>query len=253
MGPSEILSKTCFIYVMFFAHGWVISFIWLEGPAGKRKGKKGQLGLWYKQLPKNKNVPFFMNNTYDLHSTEMQSISGEIESVKVTMTLVGESVKVRRKDLDLWLGDRRPLTWRSAKVAPFHHVDIHVCISGRCLGAYSCFNMLTNRLKVTERLKWRQAKVTAFFCQNVDMWPSSALNILSALNIVFLLVTNVKTVATYDSSTKYLEVSKVEPFLCCCHVDIHWFVLFDSWIANYFHFLAGWVVNVKKWWKKGKR
>ena len=28
-------------------------------------------------------------------------INGEIESVKVTMTLVGEGVKVRRKDLDL--------------------------------------------------------------------------------------------------------------------------------------------------------
>ena len=42
-----------------------------------------------------------MNNAYNLHSTEMQSISGEIESVKVTMTLVGEGVKVRRKDLDL--------------------------------------------------------------------------------------------------------------------------------------------------------
>ena len=126
----------------------------------------------------------------------MQSISGEIESVKVTMTLVGEGVKVRRKDLDLGLGlgDRRPLTWRSA----FPN---------------------TNRPKVTERRKC--SKVTAFFYQNMDMWPSSALNILSALNIVFLLVTNVKTVATYDSSTKYLEVSKVEPFLCCCHVDIY--------------------------------
>ena len=42
-----------------------------------------------------------MNNAYDLLPTEMQSISGEIESVKVTMTLVGEGVKVRRKDLDL--------------------------------------------------------------------------------------------------------------------------------------------------------
>ena len=75
----------------------------------------------------------------------MQSISGEIESVKVTMTLVGEGVKVRRKDLDLGLGlgDRRPLTWRSAKVAPFHHVDIHVCICGRCLRACSCDNMPT--------------------------------------------------------------------------------------------------------------
>ena len=73
-----------------------------------------------------------MNNAYDLLPTEMQSISGEIESVKVTMTLVGEGVKVRRKDLDLdlglGLGGRRPLTWRSAKVAPFHHVDIRVCI-----------------------------------------------------------------------------------------------------------------------------
>ena len=60
------------------------------------------------------------------------------------------------------------------------------------------------------------------------MWPSSALNILSALNIVFILVTNVKTVATYDSSTKYLEVSKVEPFLCCCHVDIHLHCRFED-------------------------
>ena len=108
-----------------------------------------------------------MNNAYDLHSTEKQSISGEIESVKVTMTLVGEGVKVRRKDLDLGLGlgDRRPLTWRSAKVAPFHHVDIHVCICGRCLGAYSRDNLANNtntntntnanRPKVTERLKCR--------------------------------------------------------------------------------------------------
>ena len=98
-------------------------------------------------------------------STEMQSISGEIENVKVTMTLVGEGVKVRRKDLGLGLGlgDRRPLTWRSAKVAPFHHVDIHVCICGRCLGAYSCDNEANNtntntdtyRPKVTDRLKMR--------------------------------------------------------------------------------------------------
>ena len=59
----------------------------------------------------------------------MQSINGEIE-IKMRMELVGEGVKVRRKDLGLGLGDRRPLTWRSAKVAPFHHVDIHVCICG---------------------------------------------------------------------------------------------------------------------------
>ena len=103
-------------------------------------------------------------------------INGEIESVKVTMTLVGEGVKVRRKDLDLGLGDRRPLTWRSAKVAPFHHVDIHVCICGRCLRAYSCDNMPTNRLKATESLIEDRPRshlttmLTSMFASVADFW-----------------------------------------------------------------------------------